>query len=328
MKKRIKQLLAAAGLAVMTMVAAPALTHTGLGVMQAQAGETYTVRVESGYLALRTAKAYDYNNEIGKLYTGESVDVQSKDAGQYWYVYAPSLGKYGYVNKDYLYAAATNVTADQYTVPAYTVNVDSGYLALRTAMAYDAANEIGKLYTGEKVLVTEVNSNTYWYVYAPSLGKFGYVNASYLTSGASLGVSASAYTARVESGYLALRTAKAFDAANEIGKIYTGEAVWVLDSSDSQYWYVYAPTLTKFGYVNKDYLYAGGAVVSSSARTVRVESGYLALRTAKAYDYNNEIGKLYTGDTVQIQDASDSQYWYVYAPTLNKYGYVNKDYLY
>ena len=71
-----------------------------------------------------------------------------------------------------------------------------------------------------------------------------------------------------------------------------------------------------------------GRAASSDTYTVRVETGYLALRTAQAYDYRNEIGKLYTGDTVEIIDTSDPTYWYVYAPKLNNYGYVNKDYLY
>ena len=61
-----------------------------------------------------------------------------------------------------------------------------------------------------------------------------------------------------------------------------------------------------------------GAVTAQAAQSnlysVHVDSGYLALRTAKAYDYSNEIGKLYTGDQVQVTDASDSVYWYVYAP--------------
>ncbi len=62
--------------------------------------------------------------------------------------------------------------------------------------------------------------------------------------------------------------------------------------------------------------------------TVSVAKGYLALRTEKSYDEANEIGELYSGDTVQVMDTSDSSYWYVYAPKLNKYGYVNRDYLY
>lgn len=33
---------------------------------------------------------------------------------------------------------------------------------------------------------------------------------------------------------------------------------------------------------------------------MKVKSGYLALRNAKAYDDANEIGQLNTGDTVQV----------------------------
>ena len=62
--------------------------------------------------------------------------------------------------------------------------------------------------------------------------------------------------------------------------------------------------------------------------TVSVSKGYLALRTAKAYDDKNEIGELYSGDTVQVQDSNDSTYWYVYSPKLDRNGYVNKNYLY
>ena len=46
------------------------------------------------------------------------------------------------------------------------------------------------------------------------------------------------------------------------------------------------------------------------------------------YDSSNEIGQLYSGDTVQLVDTTDAQYWYVYSQKLCKYGYVNKDYLY
>lgn len=67
---------------------------------------------------------------------------------------------------------------------------------------------------------------------------------------------------------------------------------------------------------------------SSNTYEVSVSKGYLALRNAKAYDSSNEIGQLYSGDTVQLIDSSDAQYWYVYSPKLYLYGYVNKDYLY
>ena len=309
------------------LFAAPTSMKEMTGMVTALAGgspyyDTYTVKVDSGYLALRNAKAFDYNNEIGKLWTGDTVQVIDTSDSQYWYVYAPTLGKYGFVNKDYLKGASSSGTG------GYTVKVDSGYIALRNAKAYDSTNEIGRLWTGDAVQVIDSSDSQYWYVYAPTLGKYGYVNKDYLKGSSSSVPSSGNYGVRVQSGYLALRNAKAFDYNNEIGKLWTGDTVQVIDTSDSQYWYVYAPTLGKYGYVNKDYIYALNGSSTSFSRTVRVQSGYLALRTAKAYDSSNEIGKLWTGDTVQVIDTSDSQYWYVYAPTLGKYGYVNKDYLY
>ena len=300
----------------------------------AAAGDTYTVRVDSGYLALRSAKAYDYSNEIGKLYTGEVVQAVETGDPQYWWVYAPSLGKYGYVNKDYLVGASSGNSIPARSFPM-TARVSSGYLALRNAKAYDYSNEIGEIYSGETVYVVDTSEGLYWWVYAPTLGLYGYVNSDYLVGNipsSYSSVSSNVWTVRVDSGYLALRTAKAFDSANEIGSLYTGQTVQVIDTSEGKYWWVYAPTLGKYGYVNSDYLVNGGTYTygyaSNIPKTVRVQSGYLALRTAKAFDSSNEIGELYTGQTVYVQDASDSQYWWVYAPTLGKYGYVNKDYLY
>ena len=243
-------------------------------------------------------------------------------------MYAPGLGKYGYVNSKYL-TAVNGSPAYSVAGVAMTVRVDSGYLALRNGKAYDASNEIGKMYTGETVYVIDMNDPDYWTVYSPKLGLTGYTNQHYLCAVNGSFPSYDAMTVRVQSGYLALRTAKAYDASNEIGKLYTGDTVYIEDTSDSRYWWVYAPTLGQEGYVNKDYL-TGGTFYTYSlgSWTVSVQSGYLALRTAKAYDASNEIGKLYTGETVQVIDASDSQYWYVYAPSLNLYGYVNANYLY
>ena len=281
------------------------------------AGTMYNVSVSKGYLALRSAKAYDRSNEIGELYTGDTVEVTDTSDSTYWYVYSAKLGKSGYVNKNYLVAQSSGAGN-------YTVSVSKGYLALRTAKAYDDKNEIGQLYSGDTVQVQDTSDSTYWYVYAPKLNKSGYVNRNYL-----VGNSTPGYTVSVSSGYLALRSAKAYDDKNEIGQLYNGDTVQVQDTSDSTYWYVYSPKLNKTGYVNRNYLVGGASSAPAVIyKTVSVSKGYLALRTAKAYDESNEIGELYTGDTVQIQDTSDSTYWYVYAPKLGKYGYVDKNYLY
>ena len=181
------------------------------------------------------------------------------------------------------------------------------------------------------------SSSTYWYVYSPKLGKYGYVNKDYLygsapstTPSVTPPSSYTEYTVKVSDGYLALRNAQAFDASNEIGKLYTGDSFYVTQSGGGQYWYGYSPKLNKYGYVNRDYLTGNSSSGPSYdyPRTVSVSDGYLALRNAKAFDYNNEIGKLYSGETVYVQDSSTGQYWYVYSSKLGKYGYVNKDYLY
>ena len=68
-------------------------------------------------------------------------------------------------------------------------------------------------------------------------------------------------------------------------------------------------------------------IYNSGLWTVKVETGYLALRNKAAYNESNEIGQLNTGDTVQVKDTSNDQYWYVYVPKLGKEGYVDKNYL-
>ena len=223
---------------------------------------------------------------------------------------------------------SNTVTVNAASDDICTVQVATGYLALRNAKAYDSGNEIGELYTGDTVQVLNRNDSVYWYVYSPKIGLAGYVNKDYLNGGGALVAESvsGTYKVSVSSGYLALRNAKAYDYRNEIGELYTGETVQVLNKDSSEYWYVYSPKLDKSGYVNSKYLIGSGS--TEKTYTVKVAKNYLALRNAKGYSYYNEIGKLYTGDTVTLKDASDSTYWYVYSPKLNMSGYVNKNYLY
>ena len=279
------------------------------------AGTTFKVQVTSGYLALRSEKAFDRNNEIGQLNTGDLVEVMDKKDSTYWYAYSPKLNKSGYVDKNYL-QVVENTTA---TNDSWTVKVKSGYLALRNTAAYNDSNEIGRLNTGDTVLVKDSSDSTYWYVYAPKLDKSGYVDNRYIYN-------SGLWTVKVEKGYLALRNQAAYNDSNEIGRLNTGDMVQVKDTSDSNYWYVYVPQLDKTGYVDKDYL-TGGSEVTYPTMTVQVEKGFLALRSANAYDKNNEIAQLNTGDTVEIIEKEDSTYWYVYVPKLGKEGYVDKNYL-
>ena len=211
---------------------------------------TYSVKVDSGYLALRTHPSYDSRNEIGQLYTGDVVSVldASSDPDS-WVGYSYQYSRRGWVNQHYLRYLDNTPKGN------YRVKVDKGYLALRTRPKYDDSNEIGKLYTGDWVILLDRYNSKYWWVYSEKYGSIGYVNCNYLNSMSPTEDYHGQYTVRVQKGYLALRTRPAYDDSNEIGQLYTGDVVIVKDKSQGQYWWVYSPKHQRDGYVNKDYLY-------------------------------------------------------------------------
>lgn len=81
---------------------------------EAKAADTYTVKVEKGYLALRSKPAYDASNELESLYTGDTFYVMSDYDDTYVYGYSES-GKMGYVNKNYL-EESYNIASGLYIV--------------------------------------------------------------------------------------------------------------------------------------------------------------------------------------------------------------------
>ena len=77
---------------------------TGKGEAPTDNYTVYIVDVDEGYLSLRNAPSQTKSKVIGELYYQEEVYVIDTN-GDYWYVYAPNSGMYGYVtgNPDYLY---------------------------------------------------------------------------------------------------------------------------------------------------------------------------------------------------------------------------------
>ena len=67
---KTKKMTSLALLALILTLACPSAALSGRA-----AGTTYRVTVSSGYLALRNDTAYDASNEIGKLYTGDTVEL-------------------------------------------------------------------------------------------------------------------------------------------------------------------------------------------------------------------------------------------------------------
>lgn len=60
------------------------------------------------------------------------------------------------------------------------VKVSSGYLALRSQPTYEYANEVAQLHNGDTVELMGGQSGSYVYVYSPSTGAYGWVNAGFL----------------------------------------------------------------------------------------------------------------------------------------------------
>lgn len=303
---------------------------------------------------------------VGQLSMGDEVKLLSSDSVSYYCVLQESTGKQGYVKKAYL------------TEEKSAVCKGEECFASKQTSLYDTKDsdhkELQKINSGTSVTVLAKTSGDYWFVNLTGSKTYGYVKCMDLSStkpaassntaskastassakpsantnkpaqqnsyytGPSSGAPAnySLYYAKVNTGYLAIRSAKAFDSSNELGRMYTGDSVYVVDKSTGTYWYCYSPTTGIYGYVNSDYLVTSNPGYTTandySVWSVKVNSGYLALRSAPAYNSANEIGKLYTGNTVYVYSYSyanfSDTYWYVYSPSLGMWGYVDSNYIY
>jgi len=244
------------------------------------------------------------HNQVVSLDKNAAVFIVAKPSGDYWYVYAKGPKVFGYVNSMNISMSKVQNTssAPQQTQPKQQTEPTQPVQPAQPTVP---------------------------------------ASSGYYTGSGSAPSNYSLYYAKVNSGYLAIRSAKAFDASNELGKMYTGDSIYVIDSSTGTYWYCYSPTNGVYGYVDSRYMvttYPGSGTVQKTTPTgysvwnVKVSTGYLALRTAKAFDSSNEIGKLYTGDVVYVYSDSyvnfTDTYWYVYSPSLGKWGYVNSNYIY
>ncbi len=69
----------------------------------AAAGTLRVRNLQSGYLAVRNAPAYEFENEIGRLYNGMAVQITGGYSGNgYVWVYSPDLGISGWVTQSFI----------------------------------------------------------------------------------------------------------------------------------------------------------------------------------------------------------------------------------
>ena len=142
-------------------------------------------------------------------------------------MYIPAkLNKSGYVNRNYLVGGGCKHRRKQ----LYGQCKPRDILLFVQPRHTMISNEIGELYSGDTVQVQDSSDSTYWYVYSPKLNKSGYVNRNYLVGGGTANTGGASYTVSVSKGYLALRTAKAYDdQATRSENLYSGDTVQVQD---------------------------------------------------------------------------------------------------
>lgn len=240
------------------------------------------------YFTANKTSLYSSNDDsstvLRTLEKNTQLQVIAKTSGDYWYVNVDKSKDFGYVkvldlsskksetsSKSSSSGSSSNSKSDGYYIgqgvpptsySLYYAKVNSGYLAVRSAAAFDDSNVMGKLYTGD-IVYAIAQSGTYWYCYAPSVGLYGYIDSRYLvTSRPSTSISwytdSTKWVVRVNSGYLALRNEAAYNDSNIIGKLYSGDYVYVVSYTNysDQYWYVYSPTLGKYGWVDSNYIFS------------------------------------------------------------------------
>lgn len=271
---------------------------------------------ENAYIAKQTPiynSKEDDKSEIEKLNKNDEIYIVSKNSGDYWFVYSKKDKVFGFVKSMDISSSKIQDTSSAQT---------------QSKAATSSQAQTQQQTQPQTQPQTTPNTNSGYYTGA------GSAPSNYTT-----------YYAKVNTGYLAIRTAKAYDDSNIIGQMYTGDKVYVIDTSTGTYWYCYSPTNGVYGYVNSGYLVSskpssgssGGGSVSSGYTTWTVGNTnsagghYLALRSAPAYDASNEKGKLYDGQVVYVYSYSYASYydtyWYVYAPSLGQWGYVNSNYI-
>ncbi len=331
--KKMKKYLSLVTIVVCVMTMLFAVGCGGESSDNADGDTVYVTGTENGIGMYSEA---DENSEkIATLQCGKQV-ILKEEKSDFSYVYSKYDDQYGYVKTVYLTDEQEAVCKGE----TYYIKSKTGLYKGETD---DSAVE-KQLKKGSKIKVIAKLSGSMWRVQIPDTSTFGYVSSDCLSKEK---VSASSdeskptgkgtppknysvYYAYVDTGFLALRSKRNDSNDNIIGKMYTGDMVYVV-KAEGLYWYCYSPDLEMYGYVNSGYLvdYDAGYDYGYTGVEwyVSVSSGYLALRSEDNASDSNIIGKLYNGDYVYLV-AAEGAYWYVYSPSLDMYGYVNSNYLY
>lgn len=231
-------------------------------------GDYYVTKAKTS-LSLRTEPNSDADALV-KLYNGDMVALLEKTSNKYWYVYDYTSGDSGYVLQAYLTDSYDDVQYGEDATPTsttvigtYYVTGTTNYLAIRSAASSDADVIIGKTYNGDEVGLIEKTNGTFWYVYDYSSGLYGYVKCAYLSTDSydydedyndGGDYYYGDYYVSGTTNYLAIRSEASSSADVEIGQTYNGNAVLVIEKTNSTFWYIYDYNSGLYGYVKCAYL--------------------------------------------------------------------------
>ena len=208
---------------------------------------------------------------IGNLDCTDSVSFISSSITGYSFIYSHTLGVFGYIDSYYICPEYSEATPGL----TYYINDDN------TPVYNDqyCSEQLRTLNRNDTVIVTAKVVNGYWLIKDRN-DIYGYVSLYSLSEekvkkkeeskpeskpesnkesdyptgyGDAPESGYKVYKAIADKGYLALRNGKSASDENIIGELYYGDKVYVIDSS-SYYWYVYAPGLGMYGFVNSEYI--------------------------------------------------------------------------
>ena len=262
------------------------------------------------------------------------------ESGSWYYVYVLSLGRYGYMSKNYL-RVGENVTPAPASSGVVSNPKATSFLNLRQYPSYDAP-VLGIFYNGAAFTLLSATSDGWYQVYIN--GQTGYFRKEYVTlTGSGSGTGDMWYTFVSNGGKVNMRNAPTYNGSTVLRKLPSGTPVTVLLSSKAKgsFWKVSYDGLV--GYIDSNFLTAAGGGSGSGEGgggggigPAPATQGTAVVNNPKGSQYLNlreepstsakVIAKYKNGVTFQVIEPGET-WTKVYGPSTGYVGYFMTKYL-
>lgn len=234
-------------------------------------------------------------------------------------------------------------------------------IPLRSAPSQKDYKEMGKLYTGTVVILLEKTKASFWQVKDVATEIVGYVSPTFLTSKEKKVISLSNKNLSDQLGFdsqddkiyslcyvinagegISFYSTKALKEGSEIATLTNGNTVGVTENNKGKVWRVYDYRCSQYGFVESKYLTSNFGDVLAAMNEEKApeaseetaedkkgpeytdswsESG-LSVRDGPTKETGQQVERIDYGDVVQLIEKTNEDFWYVYIPHLDMYGYV------